>query len=351
MLKNWKGCLIETSPGMIKEKADSEVLRRRQAYREHLSGYQRRDYEIVDYKMYELPGTRLQFRGPAPNDFNSGDYFCCIGAAQTFGCFCSQPFPDLLATELGIPALNLGYGGAGPEFFERHDSLDRYINGGRFLILQVMSGRSQSNSIFEARGLEYLVRRSDGATLSAAEAYDELVRGVRMGGETEAHIRRLARGVLRRSKIPKLLGAPRLRRIVQETRTAWIDSYRRLLSRVEVPVVLFWFSKRQPEYSESYNDVYSLFGEFPHLVNLNMVTKVRQLCNFYVEAITSRGSPQPLVSRFTGQAATVDPALDRPDLKEAKPWQVNAYYPSPEMHLDAATALLASCQRILSRKS
>src|SRR5690606_20333234 len=88
------------------------------AGREHLSGYQARDYDIVDYRMYELPGTRLWFRGPMP-DLEAGRYFTCIGAAQTFGCFCSQPFPDLLAQKLGLPSLNLGYGGAGPEFFAR----------------------------------------------------------------------------------------------------------------------------------------------------------------------------------------------------------------------------------------
>jgi len=306
----------------------------RREYREHLSGYQRRDQEVVDYQMYELDGTRLTFRGPAPADLASGRYFTCIGAAQTFGCFCEHPFPDLLAAKLAMPALNLGYGGAGPEFFERHDSLDRYINGGRFVVLQVMSGRSQSNSMFESRGLEYLVRRSDGVALSADAGYRDLL----YGSPALARLRfKKVTGIL-----PRLWAAPRVRRVVEETRRAWVESYRRLLARIDVPAILFWFSRRHPAYVASPRSVSSLFGAFPQLVNSEMVAEVRGLCDYYVECVTERGSPQPLMSRFTGKPVTVDPALDRPDFA-GPPWTHNRYYPSPEMHVDAAEALHSLC--------
>ena len=83
----------------------------------HLSGYQARDREVVDYRMTELPGTGLMFRGPLPEMLEAGSYFAAVGAAQTFGCLCEAPYPVLLAQAIGLPALNLGYGGAGPEFF------------------------------------------------------------------------------------------------------------------------------------------------------------------------------------------------------------------------------------------
>src|SRR5687768_12640927 len=130
-----------------------------QESRVHLSGYQARDYEIVDYQMYELPGTGLWLRGPILEALSSGNYFTCVGAAQTFGCFCDAPYPQLLSQQLGIPALNLGYGGAGPQFFSSQNALVDYINGGKFLVLQAMSGRSQSNSLFDCDGLELLKRR------------------------------------------------------------------------------------------------------------------------------------------------------------------------------------------------
>src|SRR5690606_30734795 len=88
-------------------------------YREGMPGYVIRDWEVVDYACYELEGTGLWFRGPAPGRLEAGRYFTAIGAAQTFGCFCPRPYPALLAERLGVEGLNLGYSGAGPAFFLR----------------------------------------------------------------------------------------------------------------------------------------------------------------------------------------------------------------------------------------
>lgn len=303
---------------------------------EHLSGYQARDYEIVDYQMYELAGTGLWFRGPAPA-LEPGRYFTCMGAAQTFGCFCADPYPALLARRLGLPALNLGYGGAGPEFFARQPALLEHVNRGRFLVLQVMSGRSQSNSLFESGGLEYLVRRSDGAPRGANQAYEELLAG-------PAAIRNLPLGRFARA-LARRLGGPRARRLAAETRLAWIESHRRLLAQVRVPVVLFWFSKRITSYQLHPRNLRSYFAEFPQLIDEPTLAAVKPLCQGFVQCVSSRGLPQPLISRFTGEPAAVDPARDRPDLAGAERWTHNAYYPSPEMHEDAAATLLATCRR------
>lgn len=305
---------------------------------EHLSGYQARDYAVVDYKMYQLGSTGLRFRGPKPTALTPGLYFTCVGAAQTFGCFCEKPFPDLLADKLGMPALNLGYGGAGPEFFARHESLRKYMNEGRFVVLQVMSGRSQSNALFESGGLEYLIRRADGRRLGADEAYQELLNG-------PPALRWLPPRKLTR-RLARIFARPKVRQLIEETRRAWVESYRRLLAQIDVPVVLLWFSKRPPAYTEGLRGVHSLFGEFPQLVNAEMVAEVRALCDHYAECITDRGSPQLLTSRFTGQPVTVDPAHDRPDLAVGAHWTHNRYYPSPEMQQDAAEILIATCKRL-----
>lgn len=306
------------------------------AGREHLSGYQARDYDIVDYRMYELPGTGLWFRGPMP-DLEAGRYFTCIGAAQTFGCFCSQPFPDLLAQKLGLPSLNLGYGGAGPEFFARQPGLLDYVNRGRFLILQVMSGRSQSNALFDSGGLEYLVRRRDGTPRGANQAYQELLEGPRALRSFGRVGRVLAR----------MVATPRARRVAEETRQAWIESHRKLLEQVRVPVVLLWFSKRVPAYTLHTRNLRGYFADFPQLIDEPTLAAVKPLCDAYVACVSSRGMPQPLVSRFTGQPTSIDPARDRPDLAGSARWTHNHYYPSPEMHEDAAAALLAACRRLV----
>ena len=69
-----------------------------------------------------------------------------------------------------------------------------------------------------------------------------------------------------------------------------------------------------------------------------MLAEVRPHAQAYVECVTTRGSPQQLRSRFTGVAIT-------------GPEAENHYYPSPEMHEDAARALQEICPRLLQRGS
>ena len=134
--------------------------------------YQIPDREVVDYQIYQLDEqvpdrqdeTPLRLRGPRPEDFSTGNYFVCIGAAQTFGRFCRTPYPDLLGQMLQLPVLNLGRGGAGFSFFSKNnENLLKYINHARFAVVQVMAARSESNALFKSKGLGYYYRVSDGA--------------------------------------------------------------------------------------------------------------------------------------------------------------------------------------------
>ena len=307
--------------------------------KEHLSGYQARDYEVVDYEMYKLPGTELFFRGPEQPDLKPQQYFVCLGAAQTFGCFCENPFPKILQEQLDLPALNLGYGGAGPRFYLRHTELLEYLNNAQFVIVQVMSGRSEDNSLFESQGLEFLKRRSDGLRLSSDDAYKSLLENNYLWKKSpvfQSHARTLCR----------VVGALRAVRVVFETRRNWLNSYEHLLNNITSPKILFWFSQRTPEYRIRYTNLGSLFSSFPQLVNQEMVNKIRTFSDYYVECKSSRGSPQRLTSRFTGEPVQVRLANDRPDFGDTV-WRHNRYYPSPEMHIDAAQKLEPICKELV----
>ena len=303
---------------------------------EHLPGYQARDNAIVDYQLYPLAKTGLWFRGPEPGDLKKGQYAVCIGAAQTFGCLCQQPFPQLLQAQLGMPTLNLGYGGAGPFFFLKHPALLDYINQAAFVVVQVMSGRSESNALFSSGGLELLTRRSDGAKLGADAAYRALLE--------ESLWRKIPIAKRHFRQADSIFGARKAKRVVAETRNNWVDHYQILLDQISVPKVLLWFSKRSPDYQEEYDKVHKLFGDFPQLVNRAMVNEVSPLCDDYVECVSQRGVPQPLMSRFTGEPTTIDPSRDRKDLG-GKLWTHNTYYPSPEMHQDAFQLLAEVCRK------
>jgi hypothetical protein len=281
--------------------------------------YQERDYEIIDYEVFRVPMHGGELRGPAPRTLAPGEYFTCLGAAQTFGCFCEQPYPTLLAERLGLPVLNFGFAGAGPRFFLKYPVLLGYINAGRFAVVQVMSGRSEDNSVFESGGREYLQRRSGGERIGAEPAYKELL-------ENE--------------------GPERMRAVVEETRANWVQSFSALLEAIKVPTILFWFSRRSPDLEDDYSDVVSMFGEYPHLVNRGMVEQIKPLTDDYVECVSSRGFPQRLVNRFTGESASVK---HRADLGRA--WEgYDLYYPSPEMQADAADELVEAGRRRADRQ-
>ncbi|MGL5081745.1 MAG: DUF6473 family protein [Microcoleaceae cyanobacterium] len=298
-----------------------------QSFPHHLTAsmgyYQSRDWEIIDYHSYILPGTELAFRGPELQSLEKDQYFVCIGAAQTFGCFCEQPYPNLLQKWLDLPVLNLGYGGAGPYFFLSHDALISYMNQAKFVIVQVMSGRSESNSLFESGGLEHLTRNSDGRKIGSEPAYQELL---------EQH------------------GEDYARLIIAETRLNWVNNFQLLLQKIQVPKLLLWFSQRSPSYVESYENIYTVFGQFPQLVNAQMIEKVRHYSDDYIECISNRGMPQLLISRFTGLPQAINLAYEREDLGD-KSSIYNDYYFSPEMQRDAATLLLPRCQQVLELRT
>lgn len=272
--------------------------------------YSQRDYEIVDYQAYQIPGLPYTFRGPKP-DLNSGDYVAFIGAAQTFGCLCEHPFPDLIQQKFDVDILNLGMGGAGPEHFDDPKLLD-LINNAKAVVVQVMSARSVENSYMkDCTGI--ITIRETGEKVSSKEAY---------------------RRVLDQSE-------DFARKIVEETRRNYVGTYRNLLNKITVPAILLWFSVREPHYIDDFSSVKSLFNSFPQMVNQAMLHEIATECDDIVNCTTNRGIPQKLISRFNGKRTSI---IDAPG---NKPKTHNYYYPTPEMHEDAAKSLEHVVAKIL----
>jgi hypothetical protein len=268
-------------------------------------GYQKRDYEYVDYQLWEMDGVKHPFRGPRPESLSKNQYFACMGAAQTFGCYCEKPFPTMLSEKLNFDVLNIGHAVAWPLLFLKKKKYIQLANQAKFVVVQVMSGRSESNSVFESKaGRAKLTRLSDAVSLPAEQAYQELL-------ETE--------------------GVEKTKQIVEETRENYVKHFIELLSLLEVPKVLFWFSERSPDYTESYQDVRKLFGKYPHLINREMIEKIKPYADHYVECTTDEGMPQPLISRFTGKPA----GFKTQTSQGSRIKKYNTYYPSPEMHQNA----------------
>lgn len=306
--------------------------------RTHQPGYQRRDREVLDYAEYELAGTGLLFRGPDPGALPPQQQITFLGAAQTFGCFADRPFPVLVGETLGRPVRNLGYGGAGPRFYLEHPALIKEVNRGAAAVVQVMSARSEDNSLYRSGGLELLARRSDGQSIGANQAYGSFIGGYDpfTGLPRSRHLRRFTR----------LMTRARARTLVAETRRNWCTSYEKLLEAMTVPTILFWFSTRVPQYTPRYTSLAAMFGPFPQLVDHDMIAKLVPMADDYVSVVSLAGLPQPLVSRFDGRPTSVNPGDDRSDLG-GRIWTHNRYYPSPQMHVEAGVAVAKALRRLL----
>lgn len=291
--------------------------------------YQDEDRAFINYQMYDFEGVR--FRGPRNTDDR---YIAYLGAAQTFGRFCENPFPSLIGERLNISTLNLGSGGAGPSFFTRQEKLIEAANRAELVVVQVMSGRSTSNSLFKSlRGGSTGTRVSDNSRVRSDDIFKELLSG----------------------QDPRGFDRVFMENLIQETQDNYMHETIKLLDSIKPPKILFWFSVKHPRDNEFSYRGPSFFekttlkqnfiskmlqgrkqlkplgnvGAFPQLVDINLINSIMPHADYYSECISDRGFPQ-IIKNGAGEII-----------------RTNNYYPSPEMHIDAAEAILPICRNIL----
>ncbi len=307
----------------------------------YLPEYQPRDIDIVDYHEFTLPGCPARFRGPGidPHAAAPGSFFTCLGAAQTYGCFVEPAYPELLAERTGLSSLNLAVGGAGPGFYLQYPALIDAMNRGSFVVLQCMAARHESNSRFEADGyVEFVKDRIKGDSVDSGTAWRRIID----------------------EEIDK---APQY---VAETRANWLNTMRQLVDAITVPVLFFWFSRREPDYVIDWDAVREqkarrdrgeftghfidgLSGDFPHYIDGPTARAAAAMCDGEATCLSRRGMGAPLINRRTGKP--IDPAdyagggPEYQALREGR----NLYYPSAEMHADAAEAILPAISGWISR--
>lgn len=269
--------------------------------------YQELDAPHFDYRVEAVDGiAEHRFRGPIPD--LSRPYFACIGGAQTFGRFVADPYPQQLARSLGLPCLNLGLGGAGPRF-ARHPSVLRHLQQARFVVVQMFSGRSASNSRFDNTG--------DGRNF-----------GRTIGSNREQRFEDFLRDMI------ELGDRALLERTVREQRDDYVGHSVAVGRALQPPTVLLWLSRRRPEYTIDWATPFGVCSHYPQLVDRETVDRIRPAFARYVECADDAGLPQrlwPAAEAVAGTRLADDGTLE------------NVYYPSPEMHDRAAAELLPVC--------
>jgi hypothetical protein len=285
--------------------------------------YQQRDKEFVDYKPWLISKNPSFFvRGPKldQGDLLQGNYFSTAGAAETVGVHCQNPYSNILSGRLNIPCLNLGKGGAGSGFFiqPEMEGIIGLINKGKFLILTLMSGRQTSNSLFITKGLVECQYNNE--TMKVDRAWEIIF-------DKYWHDKSF------------------LQDFIEEVRQVYIKEYLQLLEVINVPVILFYFSQRPVKYSPNWEhkNVRSVWAKFPHLIDHRTIRKIRAKSKVkVVECVSVRGIPYTLKDRMGKEKPLY--------IAETNQFHMfHSYYPSPEMHEDAAVLLEPACKKILKR--
>jgi hypothetical protein len=272
--------------------------------------YQQLDAPHFDYGFDQVAEiTPHLFRGPIPD--LSQPYVACIGGAQTMGRFVQDPYPAQLSTALNVPCLNLGLGGAGPRFALQPPVLE-LLQRSRLVVVQVFSGRSASNSRYD----NTLSGRNNGRCVRT--------------GKTKLYEEFLA-------DLIALDDESLIRRIINETREDYAYSMNELARAITAPKVLLWLSHRKPDYTPKLNSVFGIGNHYPQLLDTATLDSFRGAYDAYAECAEPRGVPQAL---WHGEKVAATRRDDHGQL-----W--NWYYPTPEMHEDAANKLTPICRELL----
>ncbi len=305
--------------------------REMQNRREWYHGSDKRD-AAIDYGEFQIPGCDYVFRGRRAPGIPQGRYGACVGSATTFGRFVREPFPTQIEAHVGMPCLNLGIGGGRPESFLINDAIVGVLSKAEFVILEIMSARGCTSPIFEAFDPVanvgffkdfFSIQR----TAADSEGIKALIDNAR--ARKPVFVDRVYEWAARHL-------TPAQRDMVRD---ALVQNYLRdclaLVEAVGRPVIALYLTRNAPfaaRLRRKPSDYAEWSGDHPHFVDEHLVAALEQHGVPVVVARSQRGFPFPIANWHTGEPASVFPW--QPDKS------LNTYYPSQEMHDDAARLLL-----------
>jgi len=278
--------------------------------------YQLREYDFINYEVYKIPWQDIYLRGPEKKIAKNG-YICCVGAAQTFGCYCKNFFPDLLEKRLCYPCLNLGIGGAGPKLFLK-DYFLNIINNSSLCVLQVMSGRSVDNSFYENEGNVDYIDRKTGKPHFMNNAWLNVI---------DNH------------------GPEVCIKLINESRKNWLLYYENLIESIKIPIILLYidqhrYKSEKLSFSNKAKDVDDVdinvkeklireLGEFPQFIDQELVSRIPNV-DCRVDFFEGRRENDILTNKKGRKTAAVD-----------------VYYPLQQTHFEIVSLLESHIKRLM----
>lgn len=194
--------------------------------------------------------SRLVFRGP-PRAL-TGDYVAALGGAATFGKGVARPWPQLLEAALGLPVVNLGAVGAGPDAYLRDDTVRAACAGAALTVVQLPGVQGVANSWYRVHP-----RRND-RFIEATPALRALFPDIDFC--EFSFVRHLLGALHRRDPV-------RFARLARALQAAWSERMAMLLAELPAPVVLLWLGDRPPQ-----SEARLRLGPSPLLVSRPMLT-------------------------------------------------------------------------------
>ncbi len=260
----------------------------------------------LDYCLFQLPNSKLSFRGPAP-DFG-GRYVAVLGSCETFGKFVPTPYPALLSQSLETQCVNFSAHNAGPDFFLGDAALVHHCNQAVLNIVSVTGALNMSNRFFQVHP------RHNDRYVGHSKPLTTLFRNLDSG---DIHFtKHLMRELLAQDPFKFTI-------VVEELKQAWVARMVSLLKNIEGPKILLWVSDHVP------HDV-AIPGDDPGLtraplfVDQVMMDKISPYADQVAECVFNRHSMKKSRREMVYTEDETDAA---------------AVLPGPQIHQKIAVAL------------
>ena len=265
----------------------------------------------LNYREYRWGRSRQVFRGPKPN--LKTPYIACIGGSETYGRFAQEPWPVQLEDHFGHVCANWGTPGAGASFFLKDPVLLEACSNARACVIAVMGAHVVSNRLYSVYTRRNLRLRTVSPMLQALYPEVEF-----------SQFRFVHNMLIALHKVSK----DRFAVVELEMRQAWLARMRELMTDIETPKILFWFSDSSPDDADRMQP--SIAREMaPPFVDRAMIDELRPYADIYVEYVASAE------------------AADGPRIPGLKPPRVARRCPSHVMHYEAAQLLSDPLSRLL----
>lgn len=187
----------------------------------------------LNYNYCRYGDSKRVFRGPKVA--TDGIYDVVIGGTETFGKFVEMPYPDLMSTKSGVPAVNLGQMYSGADYFGDDRDLLALSAKARRVVIQLTGVQNMTNRF-------YLVhpRRND-RFLRPTKLLSAIFSDVDF---TDIHFTGHLMGALQTQS------PGRFEAVLAGMRDDWIERMRSLILAISSPVTLLWMSDRAPDQCE-----------------------------------------------------------------------------------------------------